>query len=594
MLMNFPGNYPRVRLLSLLFCCFFGAVLAAQVQVPAPNLQCVTAQADRVDLTWTNESSSCGVRDATQIFRATEPDGPYVQIAELLDSTATTFSDPNPLGELRYYYLRYAFNCNDVTPPSSDTLDSFIPRTPVIRYVSLEDDQLIIDWEPSSSPEVIGYVVLEVLPTSFLPLDTIRNATQFTVIANGSPAVDRRFRIVAFDACGNLSPQSAILAAANLSGSGGAGCDSRIVLTVDQPSLQLFQPLARLELFVSTDGGPFVAAPPSAPATANEIRYDEANDDTEVCFYLEGVLLGDESRARSAVYCQTVTITQPVRPFNLFGVSVNTDGSLAFRFQNDQVQPVPVTAELLINRQGNIRESADLPLDLFTMGDQLTFPPLANPLQAGETASFRLTDACMREVETNAVAPVRLTASSFFPGNNQLNWTPLVNNLGGGLSYNVFRIDTAGAGLLLAGNLTGLNFTDETASAGTESCYRVEAVYRADTTGIITTYFFWSNVVCVSPQTEVYVPNAFNPNSTEAANRVFQPLFSSPPAANGYDFRVYDRWGGLRFFTDDPTSGWDGTSDGQELRSGTYLYVIEYETSRGTPRRSAGTVNLLR
>lgn len=580
-----------MRFIACLLLSLLPWMLTAQA---APTLACANAETDRVRLTWENNLSACGPFAATEVYRATDPDGPYALAAEVTDPTATEYLDPNPTGELRYYYLRHRQDCPGVTFAASDTLDSFIPRTPLIQSVSVEDGNIVIRWAESSSPEVVGYVVLEVFPTAFVPLDTVRGATQYgTLLAPGEDGSGRRFRIVAFDACGNLSPQSAILSAPILSGSGGMDCTNRITLTVDQPALANFSALSDLELFVSTNGGPFVSAGTSPP-TATELRYDGANDGDNVCFYLEIGLLGIADRARSVTYCQLVDIAQPVRDFPLYGLTVDADGSLTVTYADDQVQPVPAAAVVRIDRSGVV-EQADLPLPVFGTGGTLNLLPPAAPLTPGQTLAFRLTDDCDREVTTNAVAPVFLTANQFLPGTNQLSWTPLVNGLDGRIRYTVLRTDTAGNnGVVLATDLDELAYTDADGPSDEPVCYRIEATYRPDTVGLSATFSFFSNVVCLTPPTRVYVPTAFSPVSTQSTNQLFRPFFSFTPSAADYDFRVYDRWGGLRFFTNDPTSGWDGTSDGQPLDVGAYLYVLVYRNSQNRLEQRSGTINLLR
>jgi hypothetical protein len=46
---------------------------------------------------------------------------------------------------------------------------------------------------------------------------------------------------------------------------------------------------------------------------------------------------------------------------------------------------------------------------------------------------------------------------------------------------------------------------------------------------------------------------------------------------------VYDRWGGLRFASDEFENGWDGFADGQPVEMGVYIYSIEitYRDDRG-------------
>lgn len=576
------------RILTCLSFLLFSLPLLAQF--PVPRLDCATALPGEIELVWTNDPETCGPFEATEIWRAPAEDGPYTLVAELTDPTATTFLDPNPAGDLRYYYLRYRYGCDFAPVPTSDTLETLIPRTPVINFVSLEDGTLFIDWEDSPSPEVVGYIVLEVFPNNFVALDTVRTGTRYAVPANGADPTERRFRLVATDACGTLSPQSGILSAAGLSASGGEACTNRITLTPDAATLMTFRALTQLELFAAVDGGSFQSAGTFAP-NATTINFDDANDGEDVCFYLEAELQDNRGRARSAVVCRTVSINQPVRDFPLYGVEVDAAGNLVFQYEDDPLQPVPVSNELLIDRGDGVRERGVLPESIFGTGGTLA---TAAELAAGETALLRVADDCGREVTTNAVAPVVLSVRSFGGIDNQLDWTPLVNNLDGTTTYTVLLRRPGQADETLVTGLTDTRFTHTPPAGGGANCYVIVANYRPAVSQPTVGFNFSSNEACARPSARVYVPNAFRPDAQETANRTFRPFFAFPPEAAGYELLVFDRWGGLLFSTNNPDEGWDGNSDGQALRSGTYLYVLRFTDGDNGERQRSGTVNLLR
>lgn len=569
---------------------------ALRAQIAAPDFSCTRSEAGGVILSWNNSpAEGCGPYQATEIYRATAPDGPYTLLASIADPTANDFTDPNPAGELRYYFLRYNYDCPGQTALSSDTLDSFIPVTPVVQYTGVEDNEIVIDWLASTSPEVTGYIVLEVTPTAFIPLDTIFGATEYRfpfTAADPDPA-GRSFRLVAIDPCGNDSPQGTVVSPVGLTGSGGSGCTSEINLTAEVTDLAAFLPATVLELFVSVDGGAFNPAG-TFPPNATVIPYRDANDGDDLCFYVEAVLANGFGRARSTIFCQSVMITQPLRDFPLYGVEIDEAGNVLFQYADDILQPEPADAQLLVSRNAGLLERAPLPTPVFGTGGQLTFPPLADALASGETFSFRLTDDCGREVNTNEVAPVVLEVREAFPGSNQLTWTPLINGLTGTITYDVFRSEAGGVLTPVVSGLMSLSYVDNfPGNGGGEVCYKVRARFLPEGAAVTNNFVFSSNEACVTPIPELYVPNAFSPNG-DGVNDVFLPLFSSPPPLEGFRFQVWDRWGSLIHQTSDPLDGWDGTNQVQPLPTGTYMYVLLYTVSEGEFRKRSGTVNLLR
>jgi len=71
-----------------------------------------------------------------------------------------------------------------------------------------------------------------------------------------------------------------------------------------------------------------------------------------------------------------------------------------------------------------------------------------------------------------------------------------------------------------------------------------------------------------------HFPNAFSPNDDGANDRFYA---QTEAAIEVLDFKleVYDRWGNLRFQTDDPMEQWDGQFNGQVSRPGVYIVLLE-------------------
>jgi len=90
---------------------------------------------------------------------------------------------------------------------------------------------------------------------------------------------------------------------------------------------------------------------------------------------------------------------------------------------------------------------------------------------------------------------------------------------------------------------------------------------------------------------QVYVPNAFNPNSTAPENRVLRVY--------GYiiqsmQFMVFNQWGEKVFESTSQTAGWDGTYKGKQQPSGVYIYLLKFTTVSGTTQEMKGSISLIR
>ncbi|MBB4078565.1 gliding motility-associated-like protein [Lewinella aquimaris] len=91
----------------------------------------------------------------------------------------------------------------------------------------------------------------------------------------------------------------------------------------------------------------------------------------------------------------------------------------------------------------------------------------------------------------------------------------------------------------------------------------------------------------------VYAPTAFSPNN-DGINDYFT-VYPNPMIADVLDLQVFDRWGGLIWQKQVASAAeWDGTSDGQPLRAGVYVYQGELQLRDGSSTTIHGTVTLTR
>lgn len=105
-----------------------------------------------------------------------------------------------------------------------------------------------------------------------------------------------------------------------------------------------------------------------------------------------------------------------------------------------------------------------------------------------------------------------------------------------------------------------------------------------------------TTIVYVSPRRPLYAPNAFTPND-DGINDNFT-IFGNRAAVQVRYLRVFNRWGSLvfentNFPLNNPSLGWDGTSNGKKLNHGVYVYVAEVEFLDGATVILKGDVSLL-
>lgn len=100
-----------------------------------------------------------------------------------------------------------------------------------------------------------------------------------------------------------------------------------------------------------------------------------------------------------------------------------------------------------------------------------------------------------------------------------------------------------------------------------------------------------SNVLCAESCSFYELPNVFTPNNDDQ-NDLFVPRRSR--FVSSIDLKVFNRWGGIIYQTNDPQINWDGTDDNtqQAVPEGVYYYTCQvYESAPNGSRRSAQLLN---
>lgn len=89
---------------------------------------------------------------------------------------------------------------------------------------------------------------------------------------------------------------------------------------------------------------------------------------------------------------------------------------------------------------------------------------------------------------------------------------------------------------------------------------------------------------------EIFVPNTFTPNG-DGRNDLLK-VYGNYIAS--MEFRVFNQWGELIFFTTDLNKGWDGTHKGVAQPTGVYAYTLKVVLQDNTVKVKTGSVNLIR
>jgi gliding motility-associated-like protein len=104
-------------------------------------------------------------------------------------------------------------------------------------------------------------------------------------------------------------------------------------------------------------------------------------------------------------------------------------------------------------------------------------------------------------------------------------------------------------------------------------------------------YDDFDTLLHIAPDYSVFIPNAFSPNK-DPLNRVFK--IEGTLYYQTFSMFIYNRWGELMFYSNNPVEGWDGTYKGEPVPEGVYGYVIQIADIKSKINEYKGSIHLFR
>jgi gliding motility-associated-like protein len=125
--------------------------------------------------------------------------------------------------------------------------------------------------------------------------------------------------------------------------------------------------------------------------------------------------------------------------------------------------------------------------------------------------------------------------------------------------------------------------------SGNEVCFMVKALEGLNPYG--GSAESRSSVICTGITEMITVPNAFTPDNN-LVNDLFLPVLSFTPIE--YHLHITDMKRKKVFESRDPLLSWDGTTGGDPLPEGVYLWFLELQAPSGKIIIRTGTVAIMR
>ncbi len=573
----------------LLFLMFAGLTLQLNAQVAAPNLTCVTNDT----LVWQTPTNTCGAFEGYEIYASQDPEGPYTLLTTITNPGQTSFFHAGVNGMHWYYYMQSDFNCPGQPVLSSDTLDNRIPEAGPLRYVTVNGSTVEVAWDPSPSPEVIGYIVSRNTMSGTTTLDTIYNGSPLLYVdttADPEEAPETYF-VVSIDACGNKSlvtpPHNTIF----LTVSTGNGCNGNINLTWN-PYQNWIGGVEAYEIWVSINGGPQTKLMETS-GNATTAVIEESNDNDNYCFFIRARQTATPVISNSNITCVTPDVVQAVNSLLMENATYTAAGNIEWQWSWNTTAAIrTATLQQAATSTSTFTDGVSIPVS-FPLPSLNTLVSTDMPLLPGYYR-MRTVDSCDRAVVSNVVRPPRLLGSAGEGSVNTLLWSAYLNDSATVTSYEIYRTGPLGESLLTTVSGDIREYVDVVDFSGPQSgtqCYYVVAIAEVRLPdGTTRSVRSRSNTLCLEQVPGIYIPNVFAP---EGINSTFRPYLQFGDPAR-YRMAIYDRWGGEVFISENFSLGWNGERNGKPMPQGVYVYHIRIEQATGKVIEKTGSVALLR
>ena len=571
----------------------FGFLMAfsnsAKSQIEAPVFLCVVNDT----LVWDLPMNNCGPFNAYEIYFSLNENGPYQLLTTITNQNQTDFFHNNPTGETYYYFMQSDYDCPGEPVLSSDTLNNEAPEIAQITSVSVDGGNVIINWLPSSSPEVSNYIIYRTTPIGVLPIDTVAGIFTEYVDTGADPETkSESYYVIAIDACGNASifdlPHFTIFMDIEVD-----PCERTISL--DWNLYRNWQNgIERQEVWGSVNGNPPVVLDTLSSADSSYV-FSNTNDGDSYCFFVKAIEANTGSFSSSNEQCLLLDVVEPVRELFIKKVSVNAANQVEITWIWNADAEVKA-----VNVFGVYEQSEESFTESFTPTFPLTNQSTQvlnefDPTRDKVNFTMSTVDDCDDVFDSeNDASTIFLSGTPNEDLTNTINWTPYDIEEGTILSYDIYRIVENDEIFLetVSPSVNTINDpVDNTNEAEAIVCYYVVAnIEVLLPSGIEMTVQSRSNTLCVEQLSQIITPNAFAP---EGINKEFKPIIVFGETA-AYKMEIYNRWGQRIFETEDQDEGWTG-QDGLTLhQSGVYVFLIKIQQASGRMVEEKGTVILIR
>lgn len=468
--------------------------------------------------------------------------------------------------------------------------DSIRPLAPVLDFVTVNQPtgNVEIFWQPSSSPDVAGYVIYLYNNNEGYVLDTLKSpdATYYLRTGSGTSYYSESFVVAALDTAGNISPLSnslnTIYAETEID-----SCNKKLVIKWNSYKSNPVR-VSKYLILVSADGSQFSVAGEVSPET-NTLIIDDFESDTRYCFIVRA-LLDNEKVSGSNSDCLVTKMERPPEWINADYATVNNDNKIELSFHIDPLSEIKIfRLERKTGKTGNFSQIAQ-----FTISTP-SISYIDNNADISEINYYRLAalNNCGIPVTWSNPSANIVLACDQNGDEIRLAWNSYRGWTGGISSYKLFT--NTGDGFKEIETISPddtlfiIKYSDIMYDVtGNEVCFMVKA---SEVSNPYTDPGESSSpAVCIPASVVITVPDIFTPDGN-GINDLFSPVLSFTP--DEYYLLITDLRRRKVFESRNFNNKWDGRVNGSSLPGGVYLWLLETRVPGGEKITRSGTVTIV-
>ncbi|MFB6306161.1 MAG: gliding motility-associated C-terminal domain-containing protein, partial [Flavobacteriales bacterium] len=482
--------------------------------------------------------------------------------------------------------------------------DRIAPTPPVIKSLSVDtsDSKAELCWRPSPEGDTEGYIILKITDAGDKIIDTVygKNNTCYKYPLSNAGNEVEEYAVAAFDSCWTGNPPSP-----NTSIRGDIHntmhlktkslvCERAIELNWN-PYINWKSGVDHYEIYKAFDDGSLKFL---GIRSENETTFKHKNiqNNQKNCYIVRAVSANGYS-ASSNKGCKTVEFP-PVPQFNyLRAATVQKDSNVRLRILVDTTAKI---GGYNIERKiaGNSASFKKIG-ELSSPNEEEKVVNYIDKDVKPSNVSYKyrviVKDSCGNAILTSNIGKTILLEVKAYDDKEimHLSWSDYKEWNGNIVKYNIYRrVDDKFNPTPIAQVPANKNSYRDDISEFIEKdgkfCYYIEAVESKNSFGF--SEKSRSNISCDRMPPLVFIPNAFK---IQGNTETFGPK-GSYIRRDGFQMKIYNRWGELVFKSESPDNGWKGKKNGEFVKQGVYVYSVKYLDDEGQPIIKKGHVTILK